>query len=149
QKVAAPVARDSDDFDAGAKYHIPYDSQYVSYFIAHILDLQLHRALCKAAGQYNPEDPSKPLHKCDIDGSRAAGDLLRAGLSLGRSVHWSDALKAMTGETELRTDALLEYYKPLYEFLKEENAKAGTTRMASVSFSLVLAACVLFLLKLY
>ncbi|XP_049283959.1 angiotensin-converting enzyme-like [Anopheles funestus] len=147
QKISPPIVRDSDDFDPGAKYHIPYDSQYVSYFIAHILDLQLHKALCTAADQYDPNDPSKPLHKCDIDGSRAAGDLLRAGLSLGRSVHWSDALKAMTGETELRTDALLEYYKPLYEFLKEENAKAGSARLASVSINLILAACVLFLVK--
>ncbi|ETN62918.1 angiotensin-converting enzyme 9 [Anopheles darlingi] len=131
QKVSAPVERDGNDFDPGAKYHIPYDSQYVSYFIAHILDLQLHKALCLVANQYDPKDPAKPLHKCDIDGSRAAGDRLRAGLSLGRSVHWSEALRAMTGETELRTDALLEYYKPLYEFLKEENAKAGGPRTAT------------------
>ncbi|XP_041788026.1 angiotensin-converting enzyme-like [Anopheles merus] len=149
QKVSAPVERDGDDFDPGAKYHIPYDSQYVSYFIAHILDLQLHKALCTAANQYDPNDPAKPLHKCDIDGSRAAGDLLRAGLSLGRSVHWSEALKAMTGETELRSDALLEYYKPLYEFLKEENAKAGSARFVPVSISLILIPCIVFLFRYY
>ncbi|XP_053674124.1 angiotensin-converting enzyme-like [Anopheles nili] len=149
QMVSAPVPREAEDFDPGAKYHIPYDSQYVSYFIAHILDLQLHKALCAAAKQYDPKDPTKPLHKCDIDGSRAAGDLLRAGLSLGRSVHWSEALKAMTGETELRTDALLEYYKPLYEFLKEENAKAGKSRSAHVSLVLIVASCVVFLLRLF
>lgn len=147
--MSAPVERDGDDFDPGAKYHIPYDSQYVSYFIAHILDLQLHKALCTAANQYDPNDPAKPLHKCDIDGSRAAGDLLRAGLSLGRSVHWSEALKAMTGETELRSDALLEYYKPLYEFLKEENAKAGSARFVPVSISLILIPCIVFLFRYY
>uniref|UniRef100_A0A182R0V2 Angiotensin-converting enzyme n=1 Tax=Anopheles farauti TaxID=69004 RepID=A0A182R0V2_9DIPT len=147
QKVSAPVERDEEDFDAGAKYHIPYDSQYISYFIAHILDLQLHKALCVAAKQYDPKDPLKPLHKCDIDGSHAAGDLLRAGLSLGRSVHWSQALEAMTGETELRTDALLEYYKPLYEFLKQENAKAGSARSSVVSLSIVLTSCLVILFK--
>lgn len=112
-----------------------------SYFIAHILDLQLHKALCKEADEYDPEDPAKPLHKCDIDGSTRAGDLLRAGLSLGRSVHWSEALKAMTGETELKTDALLEYYAPLHEFLKRENEKADKDAGVSLvlSSSLVIA----------
>ncbi|XP_052863782.1 angiotensin-converting enzyme-like [Anopheles cruzii] len=148
QKVSAPVERDGEDFDPGAKYHIPYDSQYVSYFIAHILDLQLHKSLCQVAGQYDPNDPAKPLHKCDIDGSHAAGDRLRAGLSLGRSVHWSKALKAMTGETELRTDALLEYYRPLHEFLKEENAKAGSrVHVATGSAALVLSLLVLFVAR--
>lgn len=144
QKVSAPVGREANDFDPGAKYHIPYDSQYVSYFIAHILDMQLHKALCTAANQYDEADEAKPLHKCDIDGSRAAGDLLRAGLSLGRSVHWSEALKAMTGETELKTDALLEYYKPLYEFLKEENAKAGCSRTTLGSVLFVLLSCLVY-----
>ncbi|XP_001845716.2 angiotensin-converting enzyme [Culex quinquefasciatus] len=151
QMVSAPVDRDVDAFDAGAKYHIPYDSQYISYFIAHILDLQLHKALCKEADEYDPEDPAKPLHKCDIDGSTRAGDLLRAGLSLGRSVHWSEALKAMTGETELKTDALLEYYAPLHEFLKRENEKADKDAGVSLvlSSSLVIAVtAVNFLLRL-
>lgn len=138
QMVSAPVERDLDAFDPGAKYHIPYDSQYISYFIAHILDLQLHKSLCQVAGEYDPNNSSKPLHKCDIDGSKEAGDRLRAGLSLGRSVHWSEALRAMTGETELNTDALLEYYAPLYEFLKKENEKADRGAGATIALSSVL-----------
>lgn len=153
QKVSAPVARDVDAFDPGAKYHIPFDSQYISYFIAHILDLQLHKALCEAAGEYEKGNPEKPLHKCDIDGSTRAGDLLRAGLSLGRSAHWSEALRAMTGETTLKTDALLEYYAPLYEFLKAENEAAddgGTASTATLSTVLVvLFAAVQLVLSLF
>ncbi|XP_055551685.1 angiotensin-converting enzyme-like [Wyeomyia smithii] len=141
QMISAPVERDLDAFDPGAKYHIPFDSQYISYFIAHILDLQLHKALCQVAGEYEPNNSEKPLHKCDIDGSTAAGDRLRAGLQLGRSEHWSEALRAMTGETELKTDALLEYYAPLYEFLKEENEKAekGAAAAVALSTSLIVA----------
>ncbi|XP_055523279.1 angiotensin-converting enzyme-like [Wyeomyia smithii] len=141
QMIAAPVEQDLDAFDPGAKYHIPFDSQYISYFIAHILDLQLHKALCQVAGEYEPNNSEKPLHKCDIDGSTAAGDRLRAGLQLGRSEHWSEALWVMTGETELKTDALLEYYAPLYEFLKEENEKAekGAAAAVSLSTSLIVA----------
>lgn len=142
QKVSAPVDRDLDAFDPGAKYHIPYDSQYISYFIAHILDLQLHKSLCQVAGEYEPNNPNKPLHKCDIDGSTAAGDRLRAGLSLGRSVHWSEALRAMTGETELKTDALLEYYAPLYDFLKKDNDQADRGAGTAVVRSTVLIVAV-------
>lgn len=87
--------------------------------------MQLHKSLCQVAGEYEPNNPAKPLHKCDIDGSIAAGERLRAGLSLGRSVHWSEALREMTGETELKTDALLEYYAPLYEFLRKENGNGA------------------------
>lgn len=142
QKVSAPVDRDIDAFDAGAKYHIPFDSQYISYFIAHILDLQLHKSLCQLAGEYVPDDPTKPLHKCDIDGSKAAGERLRAGLSLGRSVHWSEALRAMTGETELKTDALLEYYAPLHKYLKEANEAADKGAASSMVLSSVLVVAV-------
>ncbi|XP_058812773.1 angiotensin-converting enzyme-like [Topomyia yanbarensis] len=138
QKISAPVERDLDAFDPGSKYHIPFDSQYISYFIAHILDMQLHKTLCQVADEYEPNNPDKPLHKCDIDGSTAAGDRIRAGLSLGRSVHWSEALREMTGETELKTDALLEYYAPLYEYLKAENEKAEPGAGATIVLSTVL-----------
>jgi peptidyl-dipeptidase A len=126
QKVKAPIDRSETDFDAGAKYHIPADSQYIAYFIAHILQFQMHRAVCKEAGQYDPADPTKPLHKCDIDKSTAAGMKIRAGLELGLSKHWSVALERMTGETEISGDAVMEYFKPLYEFLKEANDGATT-----------------------
>nr|CAD7256693.1 unnamed protein product [Timema shepardi] len=48
------------------------------YFVAHILQFQFHKALCIAAGQYDPTDPNtRPLHKCDIYNSTAAGQKLR------------------------------------------------------------------------
>ncbi|CRL05281.1 CLUMA_CG018154, isoform A [Clunio marinus] len=121
QKVKAPNERSEDDFDPGAKFHIPDDTQYIAYFIAHILQFQMHRALCITAGQYDPNDPAKPLHKCDIDGSKEAGEKIREGLKLGLSKHWSVALEAMTGEKEISGEAVMEYFKPLYDFLKSEN----------------------------
>lgn len=127
QKVKAPSARNESFFDAGAKYHIPADVQYIAYFVAHILEFQLHRSLCITAGQYDPTDPNKPLHKCDIDSSLEAGKKIKAGLSLGLSKHWSEALKAMTGETEISGAALVEYFKPLYDYLKRENEKGSST----------------------
>ena len=43
----------------------------------------------------------------------------RAGLSLGSSKHWSFALKEMTGEEKLDASALLEYFQPLHDYLRE------------------------------
>lgn len=48
---------------------------------------------------------------------------LSDGLKLGASKHWSEVLQQMTGETNITSDAFLEYYKPLYEFLLVENER--------------------------
>lgn len=126
QKVSPPNGvRGEEFFDPGAKFHVPSDYSYIAYFVAHILEFQLHRALCIEAGEYDPRNPTaSPLHNCDIFDSVRVGDRLRMGLSLGSSVHWSRALELMTGgETELSAEPILEYFEPLYKYLKEENVK--------------------------
>nr|WP_276077645.1 M2 family metallopeptidase [Sorangium sp. Soce836] len=115
QGVAPPVPRSEADFDPGAKYHVPANVPYTRYFLAHIYQFQFHRALCKAAGH------TGPLHTCSIHGSAAAGEKLRAMLSLGASRPWQEAMKAMTGETEADPSAMLEYFEPLRRWLKEQN----------------------------
>lgn len=125
QKVSPPNGeRGEEFFDPGAKFHVPSDYSYIAYFFAHILEFQLHRSLCVEAGEYDPLNKEElPLHNCDIFNSIQVGDKLRAGLSLGSSVPWPRALQLMTGETELSSDSLVEYFEPLYEFLKEANEK--------------------------
>jgi peptidyl-dipeptidase A len=115
QGVAAPVPRSEDDFDPGAKFHIPSGTPYVRYFLARFYQFQFHRALCKAAGH------SGPLHTCSIHGSKAAGDKLRSMLAMGASRPWKEALQALSGETEIDPGALLEYFEPLRGWLKEQN----------------------------
>jgi peptidyl-dipeptidase A len=44
-------------------------------------------------------------------------------LSLGSSKHWTHALKLLTGEDSIKADAILEYFKPLHDWLIAENAK--------------------------
>lgn len=122
QKVRAPSARGEKYFDPGAKYHIPADSQYIAYFVAHILEFSFYKSLCIEAGQYNPDKPDEhPLHKCDFYTSKQAGAKLKAGLEMGYSKHWSAALKELTGSPEISAQALLEYFKPLKDFLEKEN----------------------------
>lgn len=126
QKVKAPSARGEEFFDPGAKYHIPADSQYIAYFVAHILEFSFYKSLCIEAGQYNASDPALPLHKCDFYNSKKAGEKLRAGLEMGYSKHWSEALEKLTGSEVISSEALVEYFAPLFEFLKKENAMIET-----------------------
>ena len=49
--IQAPVPRhDPENFDPGAKYHVPANVPYAKYFISHILQFQFHRALCRLQG---------------------------------------------------------------------------------------------------
>ena len=77
QKVTPPVERNENAFDPGAKFHVPADFQYISYFISYILEFSFYKALCIEAGQYDPENPTKnPLYACDFYKSKAAGKRL-------------------------------------------------------------------------
>lgn len=76
QGLEPPVDRSEEDFDASAKYHVIAGVPYIRYFVSYIIQFQFHKALCEAAGQYNSSEPDqKPLHRCDIYGSHAAGKL--------------------------------------------------------------------------
>ena len=116
QGVDAPEVRTEEDFDPGAKYHIPANVPYTRYFLARLLQFQFHRALCRAAGQ------TGPLHQCSIYGSKDAGKALSTMMALGTSKPWPDALAALTGERRIDAGALLEYFAPLAGWLKEKNA---------------------------
>ncbi len=115
QGVAPPVERADDDFDPGAKYHVPGNTPYMRYFLAAIYQFQFHRALCKAAGY------TGPLHRCSIFGSHAAGDKLEAMLAMGASRPWPDAMEAIAGERRGDASALLAYFEPLRRWLHEQN----------------------------
>ena len=115
QGVAAPVARSEQDFDPGAKYHVPANYPYTRYFLARILQFQFHRALCDAAGQRGP------LHRCSIYGSGAAGERLQRTLALGTSRPWPDALEALTGGRQMDATAIVDYFAPLKTWLDEQN----------------------------
>lgn len=116
QGVAAPAERPADAFDPGAKYHVPGNTPYTRYFLAHILQFQFHRALCEIAGDEGP------VHRCSIYGSRQAGERLNAMLEMGRSKPWPEALEAMTGSPQMDATAILDYFAPLKVWLDQQNA---------------------------
>lgn len=114
QGVVPPVTRTEADFDPGAKYHVPGNTPYTRYFLAHILQFQFHRALCEAAGQ------TGPLHRCSIYGNKEAGKKLEQMLAVGASRPWPEAL-AMLGEEKMDATAILDYFAPLQTWLQQQN----------------------------
>lgn len=120
-----PVLRSEDDFDPGAKYHIPANIPYIRNFVAGVLQFQLYRALCQAAGQRHVNDPRRPLHKCDFYRSPQAGGILGRLMEKGSSVPWQDILQEATGEFRLDGSALREYFQPLEDWLRTENLRTG------------------------
>ena len=115
QGVSAPVARTEQDFDPGAKFHVPANVPYTRYFLARILQFQFHKSLCEAAGIKGP------LNECSIYGNKAAGQRLQAMLELGASKPWPEAMAAMTGGKQMDATPMLEYFAPLRRWLQEQN----------------------------
>lgn len=67
-------------FDAASKFHLAANVPYARYFFANILQYQVFRAMCENTfyGRLNTNQTlSLPLHKCDIYGSKRAGNLLK------------------------------------------------------------------------
>ena len=120
QGIGPPRPRGDDEFDPGAKYHVPANVPYIRYFLAHILQFQFHRGLLRAAGY------DGPLHRGSIYGSKDAGRRLAGTLAMGASREWPEALEALSGERRMDAGGLLEYFAPLRRWLDEQNrASAG------------------------
>jgi peptidyl-dipeptidase A len=115
QGIAPPVSRSEAEFDPGAKYHVPANFPYARYFLADILQFQFDRSLAKIAGC------GEPLNRCSIYDSKPAGAKLNAMLSMGQSQPWPDALRVVTGQTQMDATAILDYFAPLKKWLDEQN----------------------------
>ena len=115
QGVSAPVARTEEDFDPGAKYHIPGNTPYTRYFLAFVLQFQFQKALCETAGHKGP------LHECNVYGNKEAGAKFMAMLQAGASKPWPETLEKLTGGKQMDGSALIEYFQPLMAYLKEQN----------------------------
>lgn len=123
QGLKPPVVRTEEDFDPGSKFNVAANHPFDKYFVGFVMQFQFHKALCIKAGEYDPLDPSKPLHKCDIYQSHEAGNTLRKMLKMGSSKPWGEAMSAITGQSKLDATALLEYFQPLEEWLRTDNAQ--------------------------
>jgi peptidyl-dipeptidase A len=115
QGITPPVARSEQDFDPGAKFHIPGNTPYARYFLARLLQFQFYKAACDMAGWKGP------LHRCSFYGNKEVGARLNAMMQMGASKPWPDALEAFTGNREISGKPMLEYFAPLQAWLKQQN----------------------------
>jgi Oligoendopeptidase F len=115
QGLMPPGERPADAFDPGAKYHVPGNTPYTRYFLAHIYQFQFHRAACKQAGWKGP------LHRCSVYGQEEMGKKFNAMMELGQSQPWPQTLAVFTGETRTDASAVADYFKPLNAWLTQQN----------------------------
>ena len=94
----------------------PANVPYTRYFLAHILQFQFHRALCRRPGFTGPAPPLLDLRQ-QGGGREARTRCWR----WAQSRPWPDALEALTGEKQMDATAILDYFAPLKKWLDEQN----------------------------
>jgi peptidyl-dipeptidase A len=115
QGIVPPVERPTTAFDPGAKYHIPGNTPYARYFLAHILQFQFYKAAAEQSGWKGP------LHRCSFYGNKEIGERFNKMMAMGASKEWPDALEAFTGSRKMDGSAMIAYFQPLMKWLEEQN----------------------------
>jgi peptidyl-dipeptidase A len=114
QGVVPPAARGEEYADAATKTHVNDDpAQYYDYAFATVLKYQLHDHISRKILETDP-------HEANYFGRKDVGDFLRSILEKGQTEEWRELLRRTTGE-DLSTRAMLEYFRPLEEWLEERN----------------------------
>lgn len=115
QGVDAPAGRGEEFCDPATKTHINDNPcYYYSYAIATVLKFQLHDHIARKILRQPPQS-------CNYAGRKDVGDFLRGILRLGGLRDWREVLREATGE-DLSTRAMVDYYRPLLEWLQKQNA---------------------------
>lgn len=114
QGIAPPSARDERYCDAATKTHINNDpAQYYDYALSNVLLFQLHDHIAR---KILNEDP----HDTNYFGREEVGRFLDSIMRPGASVDWRKVLREKTGQ-DLSAGAMLRYFEPLMEWLREQN----------------------------
>lgn len=115
QGVVPPTERGEEFCDAATKTHIIDDpGQYYDYALSCVLKFHLHRHIAKNILK-------QEVRNCNYYGNKEVGKFLKGIMYPGASKDWRAVLREQTGE-DLSAKAMLEYYQPLYEWLKKQNA---------------------------
>lgn len=74
----------------------------------------------------------------------------REGLQLGATKHWSQTLELLTGESKMNASAILEYFDPLYQYLKQKNSEEESSGASQITHSALFAfVCVIGVFTMY
>ncbi|MFD2515554.1 M2 family metallopeptidase [Pontibacter locisalis] len=114
QGIVPPTDRGENYLDAATKTHINDDAaQYYDYAMSYIILFQLHDHIAKNILKQDP-------HATNYYGKKEVGNFLRDIMYPGSSADWREMLKEKTGE-ELSARAMVAYFQPLMDYLKEQN----------------------------
>ena len=116
QGIAPAVERTRSRLRPGRQVPRPANVPYTRYFLARILQFQFQRSLCDTAG-YDGD-----LHVLHLwqQGSWATSSTPCSRPA--QSQPWQDTLESLTGTREMDATAIIDYFAPLMEYLKEQNA---------------------------
>lgn len=115
QGIAPPSVRGEEYCDAATKTHINDDAaQYYDYALSFVLLFQLHDHISKNILKQDP-------HATNYYGNKEVGKFIGDIMYPGASKDWRTALKEQTG-SDLSAKAMLDYFAPLMDYLKKENA---------------------------
>jgi len=115
QGIVPPSARGEEYCDAASKTHINNDpAQYYDYAMSYILLFQFHMHIAKNVLKQDP-------HNTNYYGSKETGKFLYDLMYPGASVDWRQLLREKVG-SDMNAKAMLEYFAPLMDYLKKENA---------------------------
>lgn len=127
--VEPPSDREEGAIDFPYSFYSQIDQNYQtkpvlfpSYrkFVSEVLGYQFYRAFCKKSNH------TGPLHNCDFSDSVDVGNDLKAMMALGSTKTWNDVIaKVLPENPKLSGEALLEYYTPVHEWLKNRNKETG------------------------
>jgi peptidyl-dipeptidase A len=114
QGIVPPDQRGEEYCDASSKTHINDDAaQYYDYALSFVLLFQFHKYISENILQQNP-------HNTDYYANKEVGSFLKKVLSPGGTINWQELLQESIGE-DMSAQAMLDYFQPLFEYLKQEN----------------------------
>jgi peptidyl-dipeptidase A len=114
QGIAPPATRGEQFADGLTKTHINDDpGQYYDYALSFAILFQLHNHIARTIIGQDPRDT-------DYFGNRNVGQFLNALMAPGSSRPWRDVLRETTGQ-ELDAQAMMDYFAPLYDWLRQQN----------------------------
>jgi peptidyl-dipeptidase A len=114
QGIEPPSERGEEFCDAATKTHINDNpAYYYSYAIATVLKFQFHDHIARKILKQPPQH-------CNYAGNKQIGKFLGDIMKKGGTEDWRKVLRCATGE-DLSTRAMVEYFKPLMTWLKEQN----------------------------
>jgi peptidyl-dipeptidase A len=114
QGIAAPEPRGEQYCDAATKTHINDDpAQYYKYSIAFAIKYHLHDYIATKLLHADPRN-------CNFYGNKEVGAFLYNLMKQGATRDWRQLIKEATGE-ELSAKAMLDYYRPVLDYLRQQN----------------------------